>query len=293
MCRMGSWRPAAVAALAACMLHSTATLPAAQQPTSPSDELTAAILRYSFRYEGGNARVLQARVPDDLAPNLYVPRGTKVLGSVVTGSAVLVLATTTAPPESLRAEYARALAPRGWQPFEGMRRGGFIDNPAHVPLIFCRDGAQLHIVHSRRASGSSDLYLHYRESPGPCDQPRAVAFRGMSEPNFPTLYAPSGTPNDSRMRCHALTGGRRGSTGTSTMVPATMAADEVLRHYSRQIEADGWRPAAGRDGTVATGAWTRPDSNGTRELLLHVREVGPSGARCFEVEMRVSNDGVR
>ena len=279
----------AVAFLAACALH-VAQPPrsaSAQQPGVVADELTQAILRYAFRYDGANVRLLEGRVPDDLGPNFYAPPGTRVLGSVVMGSGVLVLATTTAPAESLRAVYTRALGPHGWKPLETMRRGGFVDAAIDPPLTLCRDGAQLHIQHIRRVAVPHDLFLNYRDGAGPCEQPRPPVFRAMPESPFPTLYAPPSAGRESTMRCFSGTSGRRGSTGTATTVAADMSAEEVLRHYAHQLEAGGWRPV-GSGRSVATGTWTRADSTGTMELKLDVRDVGARGMRCHQVEMRAS-----
>jgi hypothetical protein len=264
----------------------------AQQPANASEELTAAVLRYSFRYEGGNARLIQGRIPDDLTPNFYVPPGTKVLGSVVTGSGVVVLATTSAIPDSLRAQYTRALAPRGWKALESMHRGGFIDNPAHRPLVLCRDGAHLSVIHSPRASGSSDLYLLYRDAAGLCGEPRAerVEFVAIvdAQAQFPTLYAPPTAVAGARSRCYAMSSGSRSSNGTQTVIAADLSAEEVLRHYARQVESEGWRPASGPDRPAAAAMWTRTDSTGKAELVLQVREMGTPGTRCHQIEMRVS-----
>jgi hypothetical protein len=259
----------------------------AQQPSNVSEELMSAILRYAFRWEGGNARVFQGRVPDDLAPNFYVPPGTRVLGSVVTGSAVVVLATSSTPVDSLRAVYARALAPRGWKPLEAMQRGGFVEEPARTPVIFCKEGAELHVTQSRRGGGTSDLYLNYRDGPGACERPTAVAFRQLSEPHFPTLFAPLDTTGTSRARCLSRSPAYRGSMSTRTMIPTDMPAEDVLRHYGRQVESDGWR-AAGTDQPTASRTWTRADSTGMRSLTLRVRQLAPSGPRCYEIEMSVS-----
>jgi hypothetical protein len=284
MLRAKTWPTTALVWLGVCLLQVAQA--SAQESDALSRELADAILRYAFRYDGGNVRVLQGRVPDDLKPNFHAPPGTRVLGSVVMGSGVLVLATSTAPPESLRAEYTRALAPRGWAPLEPMRRGGFVGARTDLPLTLCKEGAQLHVQHSARPVRPNDLFLHYREDSGGCEQPRVV-FRQMSEPRFPTLYAPAGA-SEAR-RCYSGGGGAQGSTGTSTTVPAAMDADDLLRHYAAQVESTGWRPISGSGRTAATGAWTRADSSGTAELTLHVRETGPPGVRCYQVEMRVTD----
>jgi hypothetical protein len=288
MSRTQTWPATAAVFVAACVLHVVQPLrqASAQQPSVAPDEITQAILRYAFRHDGRNIRLLEGRVPDDLGPNFYAPSGTRVLGSVVMGSGVLVLATTSAPPESLHAVYTRALGPHGWKPLEMMRRGGFVEAPVDLPLILCRDGASLHIQHVRRTA-ANDLFLHYRDGAGACQQPRPPAFREMPEPPFPTLYAPPGMGRGSSMRCFPQASGRRGATSTMTTVTGEMSADELLRHYAKQVESEGWRPAAGSGRSVATGAWTRGDSAGTTELKLQVRETGTPGVRCYQVEMTV------
>ena len=292
MWRTRTLSPTAVACLAVCGLHAvTLASPAsAQQQVPPSDELTEAIVRHMFRYDGG-VRLIRGDVPSDLKPNFYVPPGTRVLGSVVTGSGVLVLATSTAQPESLRVEYTRALTPRGWTAFESTQRGGFVDNLPQMPMIFCREGAQLHVVQARRASGTSDLSLHYRDGGGRCERPRPPTFQQVREPQFPTLYSPPGEGGESRARCFSREPGGRRSMSTGTMIPADLSAEEVLRHYGRQLESEGWRSAAGSS-RQAAGTWTRADSTGTAEVRLHVREAGTTGLRCYQVEMTVS-DGRR
>jgi hypothetical protein len=260
----------------------------AQAPDSGRDELTEAILRYTFRYDGGNVRLLRGRIPDDLEPNFYVPAGTRVLGSAVTASSVVVIATSAIAPESLRAEYTRVLGGRGWKPLGSMQRGGFVEVTPHIPLMLCRDGAHLQITSSRRTSSSSDLVLHYRDGTGPCEPLRAVTIREMSEPEFPTLFAPP-APDELRTRCRSRPLGRRGSMGTQTSVAAAMSAEEVLRHYAPQIETQGWRPRATSGLAMAAGTWTRTDSTGTNELKLEVREKAATpGVRCYDVEMNVS-----
>jgi hypothetical protein len=289
MSRRRTWPTTTAALIAACVLHVAPSRSAsAQQPNVAPDEITQAILRYAFRSDGARVRLLEGRVPDDLGSNFYAPPGTRVIGSVVMGSGVLVLARSSAAPESLRAMYTRALEPRGWKPFEMIRRGGFVDVSTDLPIILCRDGAQLHIQHSRRVDGPSDLFLHYRDGSGPCEQPRAVAFRQVPEVSFPTLYAPPGPGRESTARCFSRMSGSRGSTGTSTMLAADMTADEILRHYAGQLESGGWRPAGGTGQSVARGVWTRADSAGATEVKLQVRGTGTPGLRCHHVDMTVS-----
>jgi hypothetical protein len=264
----------------------------AQRPSPVSDELVQAILRYTFRFDGANVRLLEGRIPDDLGPNFYAPPGMRVLGSVVMGSGVLVLAQSAAAPESLRAAYVRALGPRGWQPVEMMRRGGFVEGPTALPLTLCRGDAQLQVARPSAGAGASDLYLHYQEAAGGCDGgTRSVPFRRMPEPSFPTLYPPSGTDRDATMRC-ARSPGRVGSAHASStmgMVATDMSASDLIRHYASQLEAQGWRRVDARGRSVATDTWTRADTTSMADLRLQVREMAPPTRGCYSLEMTVSD----
>lgn len=265
---------------------------AAQQPAgAESDELTQAVLRYAFRGDGGNVRLVPGRVPDDLAPNFYAPAGTRVLGTVVMGSGAIVLATTTARPDSLREEYTRALGPRGWKPVEERGRpGGFVPSGAERPLVFCREGATLHVRYSRRFTAPHDLHLDYRDG-GMCDVPsrEQVAFVAMNErPTFPTLYDPAPATGMSTSRCRARISGRSmgSSMGTMTIVASNLAAADVLRHYAQQLEAAGWRtPGSGATPAIASGKWERTDSTGTSVVTL---DVAGTASGCYRVDMRLA-----
>jgi hypothetical protein len=275
----------------------------AQQAGSAAPELLDAILRHAYRFDGGNLRVVNGRVPEDIA-NFYVPPGTRVLGSVVFGSSVRIFATTRAPADSLRELYTRALAPAGWQPLSwGGPRGGFVDARRELPMMFCRDGAQLQIQRQPGAAGAYDLVLDYRDGIGSCEPTgmataRATAVRTygaggtvrgyMSEqPRFPTLYSPEEATAGPRTRCFPRAG-YRGDMGTSTVVAATTTAAELLRHYASQLEAAGWRASAPGGRQAAAGAWTLADTSGTRQVTLEVVESGHKASGCFDVEMRMS-----
>jgi hypothetical protein len=295
---MRIWWARALGCLTVCAVAVALPLgSSAQAPDSASDELTEAILRYTFRYDGGNIRLLRDRVPDDLGPNFHLPQGARVLGAVVMGSGVLVVATSTAPPDSLRREYTRVLEARGWKLLGSMRRGGFVEDVPQTPLTLCREGAHLQVISSRRTPAWTDLFLLYRDGTGPCERPRAVAvhstepqFPTLSEPQFPTLFAPPG-PTEGRTRCFSQRTGGRSSMRTQTRIPADISAEQVLRHYARQIEAEGWRPRASSGLATAVGTWARTDSTGTHELKLEVRAMaGTPGVRCYEVDMNVLGD---
>jgi hypothetical protein len=278
-----------------------ATLGVAQQPAATSDELNQAILRYAFRYQGGFVRLIPGAVPDDLAPNFYAPGGTRVLGTVILNSGAVVLATTNASADSVRAEYARALAPRGWKMWEArsrerggfVERGGFIGGRSERPMVFCHDRAELHIAHRRRAAPPHDLQLEYREATGMCDEPMgppSVRYVPMDEPRFPTLESPEPPPGRPTQRCFSQMG-RRGGGGLSslgTTVSTDLSPTELLRHYGRQLEASGWTsPGRAATPAVASGMWTRTDSARVSQVILEVAERTP-GSGCYDVQMKVT-----
>lgn len=285
-------RRAAGVIVRTCAVIVTVSSPGAAQRPAPTDELNQAILRYAFRYQGGNVRLVPGAVPDDLAPNFYVPAGTRVLGTVVSTSGAVVLAATNASADSLRAEYARALEPRGWKAWEtrGRARGGFVGSVSEGPLLFCHERAQLQITHRRRATPPHDLELEYREGGGMCDEPmgpRSPQFVAIDEPRFPTLRSPEPPPGRPTSTCFARSG-RQGGSGmsTGTIVSTDLPAAELLQHYGRQLEASGWSPP-GRAGSpaAASATWIRTDSTGISQVTLEVTERTP-GSGCYDVQMQ-------
>lgn len=280
-----------LALLAAAM---PAVTSAQQQPSAgATDELTQALLRFTFRHEGGNARLVPGRVPDDLAPNFYAPPGTRVLGTIVAGSTAVVLALTETPADSLRAVYARALEPRGWKPWEAWGRGGFVGGLAEAPLMFCRDGANLHISYRRRPMPPHDLQLEYRESPGPCqDRPMGerVEFVRMGEPRFPTLRSPEPPPGRPLQSCYSRSRPRRGGAASiGTLVSTDLQARELLEHYGRQLEASGWSPPnPGATPSTASRTWTQRDSTGVSQVVTLEVTEGTPGSGCYDVRMNVT-----
>jgi hypothetical protein len=309
MSRTCVWPATAAIRVGVCLLSIAlpSALARAQQATDASSELISAILRHAYRYEGGNVRVLNGRVPEDLA-TFYVPPGTRILGTVVAGSSVRVFARSTSPPDSLRELYARALAPAGWKPFSRGNSGGFVDARRDTPIVFCRDGAQLQIQRHTGAAGMHDLVLDYRDGMGPCSQPMGTAtgtvtgtamatasastVRGFmlesTRPRLPTLYSPDDANASARSRCFPQGGQYGGTVGTGTVISSTGTAAELLRHYAAQLEGAGWRTSTTGGRQAAIGTWTLADTSGVRQLTLQVTESSRTAAGCFDVQMRMS-----
>ena len=89
--------------------------------------------------------------------------------------------------------------------------------------------------------------------------------------------------------CYSRVRGPRSGSSTGTIVAAELSAEDVLRHYGRQLEASGWKaPGIGTTAALARGRWLRADSAGTSEVTLDVSEAAP-GSRCYQVEMRISS----
>jgi hypothetical protein len=264
----------------------------AQQPAT-ADELNQAVVRFAFRYEGGNARLVAGRVPDDLAPNFYAAPGTRVLGTIVGGSSAVVLATTTASADSLREQYRRALGPRGWKPWDAPTQGGFVGSMAESPLVFCREGSHLHITYRRRATPPHDLQLEYREGAGMCADHRSARraqFVTTSDPQFPTLRTPEPPPGRPSHRCFSLSSEPfSGSMGTGTTVSTDLQPAELLQHFGRQLEASGWSPP-GPSGSRATvsGTWTKRDSSEVAQIVTVDVTERVAGSGCYDVRMKLA-----
>jgi hypothetical protein len=300
-------------AVALCALGLAPVMPArvlsAQQTQDASPELIDAILRHVYRYDGGNVRLLSGRVPDDLGPNFYLPPGSRVIGSVVAGSSVVVFATSSVPFDSVRALYTRALAPAGWKPLTWRTPMGFVDSRRASPVVLCRDGAQLHVQRLSPTGGSNDLVLNYRDSLGSCETGAQSAMPPMRQTRFPTLYSPEPVSESAMMRCASRGGtmvgmatatsavaisgsgmstGATRRSGTSTTIVSTMRADELLRHYGAQLEAGGWRRSSVGGGQAGSGRWTLADTAGVRDVTLSVANRGVPGGGCYEVRMELT-----
>jgi hypothetical protein len=264
----------------------------AQERTSP--ELTQALVRAMFPggATGAAPELLVGRVPPEIAPELPLPRGARVLGSVRHAWGVTVLATATAGPDSVREALARDMAARGWASAAERGPGGLRPAPTLFPLALCRgDTAEVHVTTARRAGGPTDVRLDFRTGerlscggrfghPGPPDP--------AEMPEMPTLYAPPEPGGATPAACaRGERGGWGGQMSMSMDVPTDLSAKALLGYYTRQLEGAGWAGAPGGAGT-AVGTWVRREASGIMSRATLSITDAPDGAPCHHVSLTVT-----
>ena len=285
------------------ILLATASPALTQRPPTTAQEvvpkeLALALVRGSP--DGGD--ILVGSVPTDLAPDLPVPTGGRILGSFVSPSYVQVVMTFPGRTDSALAFARRSLVDHGWlawQPPVVEERGGltFGRSPSMMPTTFCRaGGAQpdgLTIAASFYGPNTSLLRVT-RSMNGMCDTSmRAEATRsrgGLMQSPFstvPPLYPPAETQNSSSACRSASTGYRGGASQGGMPMRTTMSATELLAHYGRQLDSAGWKAITGTEAARVAGKWTKSDSLGTREVTLTVSGM-PSRAGCYTVELSLN-----
>ena len=270
----------------------------------PSPELTQALVRAMFPVGPGDAlgaapELLVGRVPPDLAPELPLPQGTRVLASVRHGWGVTVLATAAAAPDSLREALTRALTARGWAPAAEDGPGGLRPAPTLLPLALCRgDTAEVRAMIALRPGAPTDLRLDYRAGErSACGRrfDRPFGRRGPPEademPQMPTLYAPPVPAGAAPGACapgeRGGWGGWGGQMSTGMDVPTDLSAEALLRHYARQLEGAGWAGTPNGTG-AAVGTWIRRDASGVAARATLSITDAPDGAPCRNVQLTMT-----
>jgi hypothetical protein len=261
---------------------------AAAQESVPTD-LALALLRFGSERP---ATILVGRVPETYAADVNVPRGARVLGSLVSSRQTTVIVTGPGSADSLRAGIERKLLERGWTRFQPPfgERGGFINEVAGRFAQFCKSGSSSVNVSTATASeGMAQARLDFGPDRGMCDTSALRAQRDemmMSRRPlpFPALTAPPGSGGEAMQECFDS---RRSPVGarssTATLVRTTMSAADLLAFYGTQLSAQGWKPTSGRE----SAAWTTRDSTGTsRTVVLNATRA--EGTNCYEVQMSLS-----
>lgn len=257
------------------------------QEVIPRD-LALALVR--FGQDGGD--ILVGSAPADLAQDLPVPPGGRILGSFVGPSYVQVVITFPGRTDSALAFARRALVARGWHSWEPPveQRGGLTSRTSPMmPDTFCRAGEDGLTITASFYGSTTSLLRVTRSMNGMCSASmRAEAARsriGMMASPFttvPTLSPPAESDN-AWNACRGPSTGFHGSASQGSQpVRSTMSASEVLTHFGRQLESAGW--SAGRGTESVVGKWTKSDSLGTREVTLTVSAM-PNRAGCYNVEL--------
>lgn len=225
-------------------------------------------------------------IPPAIAPLVALPPGARLLGTVSVGKIAYVLGSTSAPADTVLAWYARDAARRHWSA-EAMIRaagnplaGGFRPAPPVRPTLFCADGNGLDVA-AKSLAGLTTFRVRVSPNGFPCTL-STVAFRPIAPRSpLPTLYNPASVVASAQ----CFSPGPRQSTQTQFLVDMTPA--DLLQHYGRQLETQGWAPMQG-EFPVTTQTWSRRDSTGVTELATLTIGVSPTAPMCRNESLEIT-----
>ena len=265
---------------------------AAAQETIPK-ELALALLPLSPA-SGGD--ILVGKIPADLAPDLPLPVGARVLGTFVSPSAVYVALAIPGTMDSARALVTRALVAHGWAARErnvptmgGLQYGSSL---SAMPTILCKGTSMPPegiTIAAHFYGPNTALVKLTRTQTGACDRANEAVFAeqrviSMSRSPFasvPPLYAP-GDPRAGMMSCRSPS--MSGTSSQNQPLRSELSASEILAHYGRQLDSAGWKSGADNVGTV-TRSWSK--GSGTRDAQDVTITVSgmPGRDGCYSVTL--------
>ena len=264
-------------------------LPAQGSPSRDMIPKELALALVSYGRDGGD--FLVGGLPGDLAADLPIPAGGRVIGSFASPDVSTSVLTLPVTPDSARMLVTRTLQEHGWRVHQPVgRRGGLTVPASSLMRMLCKPGRadQIAVTTQPGANGTSPgtIVRLMRTPAGPaCDETGVGAVepgRRMTDPfsTLPPLYAPEeSTPGQ------ACRPGSYGGMASQTIpVHSSMSAAVLLAHYGRQLDSAGWKPLAA-DSASAIGHWSK--SVGAREPQVVTVTVTPmpGGAGCYSVTL--------
>lgn len=229
-----------------------------------------------------SAQVARATVelrPGELALDLPLPEGAQVVGSeLLNGQPVHILFDTSMDVEAAFIFYAERLPALGWTNGAMGRGGGFIPSASpHMPARYTSDsrGEALMLAVTERAEGGSTVQVTLMDAPDRAEQERMRRHQSLFNQAMPALTAPRGSELISEGG-----GGSDMSWRAYARMTAPLDTAAVIRHFDRQLEADGWTP---KGGAVA-------DAAGWSVWLVSI-EKRPLIGSLFVLRIPESRDG--
>jgi hypothetical protein len=213
-----------------------------------------------------NPQLLVGSLPDPLPIHIPMPKGTRVIGTLVRGSRSLdIILEVPLTNTEVRNFYAQELKEEGWEPPEGMpdmgmRHGGFAPGFARMGMgsyefYTHNSGVNLNVQIANEAQGQSDVRLTLNKN----ENTRATRMRRQRMQQrhdtfsmLPTLQPPEG----------AFQHGGGGSSGGNGEVHTSavlilqdaLSITDIIDHYAKQLVNANW---AQTDAEVAThSAWS-------------------------------------
>jgi hypothetical protein len=227
--------------------------------------------------------VVVGEVPEVLRGLVALPGQARALGGAVYSSRATLVVVTPEDPNHVRRAWPDRLGAAGWEPFASVRQPEFEATPVGG-LWFCKeDTGSLSIGPVRNPEGGSFVRLTYRDDPAvsSCAEPTPEAWRGLRSP-IPSLAPPTGT---------VVRGGSSGGGGDEWTARARLqgelSPDQVLRHYSAQLQESDWIPltqVSGEGVAVQTYRWL-DDEGEEWYALLTVGARSPDTPRLITLTL--------
>ncbi len=274
------------------------------QPASIPSELAIA-LAGAGGFTNAEPQILVGAIPEWVTAKVKVPANWRVVGSAFAGTTFVGVLHIATNDDSLIAEFDRHQTPLGWKvpppPYRPQQQGGFqfLNAPAMPTpradqrITRCGDGQVLTAWISRtRALSTTITFRIVTSTATPQQNTTCNPFRppvGMRDegPRFPTLIMPAGVGNRDQACMMSRYEGR--GSGTGAEVRSTMSLEQLLEHFTRQLEDSGWtrKPGAGR---MISRAWTKPDSAGQPRGLSIEVQVSPADTMCRSVNLMMTDN---
>ncbi len=225
-------------------------------------ELLARALHYASP-EGGDTVIYVGALPTDLAVELPLAEGTRVIGSVVRGKAIgtdIFLDADMSPGEAIEF-YREELNGLGWvSPEEAYPATGFVSE-SFPSLSLCKGErvASLWATAWETQEGTADIRLSLQMAPeySPCDAGNGPGYEDRMMGLLPALTSPAG----STVRSGGSSSGSDGADISAT-IRADLSAEALADHYYGQILENGWAEVGRASGDGAAWSFWKRNLNG-------------------------------
>ena len=242
--------------------------------------------------------VFLERLPDDVAPDLPLPHGGRLLGSARRTQSVDRLPHLEAVmdvdggPAAIVSAYESQLVAQGWSRFDTPSPPrGLFQAVEGASQTFRRpgEGPVLTVGAFSRDTGPCDVRIQLDwDLPRHLGRPQRSGSPAMER--MPSLRPPAGV---------MISGGGFGGSSEGWTAHATARTDlsvsDLESHLSAQLTDAGWSRLGGSvDEVVGWSSWRAPEGDAWTGLLLVLRPLGPGQLTLmFRLEEQDESDGVR
>lgn len=279
----------------------------ASRTESVPRELVLALIGFRAPEEAA-PEIRVGRAPPEF-PSSALPPQARVLGSLIRRSSLptqvgitssTVVIVSPEEPDSALDLMEQGLLRIGWESLSFDRpMGGFVIREIRSPRVFCKGELFLNIS-ARPRDGERGSLLHATQDsgrPGPCDREKLgpsplppPGARMPPMPPIPQLHVPEGATSEGG----GITGRGRDHWESSTRLQTPRSAQDLVAHYSAQLQQGGWTPvsrASGRGMATQTFRVQDPTGQTWHGVLLAVTLPGTGQYEVIFRAMRPSTGG--